>query len=95
MSDSTEMFGKDKSTKPNDVQPDPGLKWGITPSKPYDPNEKPGPDHPVHKIPAEKQEKMRQKGINPVLRAEMDEAQKGGGFWAKVAQTSFGGGVIK
>lgn len=72
------------------------MKWGITPSKPYDPNEKPGPDHPVHKIPVEKQEKMRKKGINPVLRAEMDESGKGqGGFWRKVAQTSMGGGWIK
>jgi hypothetical protein len=72
------------------------MKWGITPSKPYDPNEKPGPDHPVHKIPLEKQEKMKKKGINPVLRAEMDESRKGqGGFWGKVAQTSMGGGWIK
>lgn len=76
--------------------PDPGMKWGITPTTPYDPDEKPGPDHPVHKIPLEKQEKMRQKGINPVLKAEMDESAKGeGGFWRKVAQTSMGGGWIK
>ena len=39
-----------------------------------------GPDHPVHKIPLEKQEKMRQKGVNPVLKAEMDEAFKGKGW---------------
>jgi hypothetical protein len=26
-------------------------------------------DHPVHKIPLKKQEKMRAKGINPVLKA--------------------------
>ncbi|KAJ5781299.1 hypothetical protein N7457_006459 [Penicillium paradoxum] len=75
--------------------PDPALKWGITPSKKYDPDKKPGPEHPVHKIPLEKQEKMRRKGIDPVLRAEMDEAVKGGGFWRKVAQTSMGGGWIK
>lgn len=76
--------------------PDVALKWGITPSKPYDPNEKPGPDHPVHQIPLEKQEKMRKKGVNPVLKAEMDQGTKGeGGFWRKVSQTSFGGGWIK
>lgn len=75
--------------------PDPAMKWGIS-AKPYDPNEKPGPDHPVHKIPMEEQEKMRKKGINPVLKAEMDESKKGeGGFWGKVAQTSMGGGWIK
>ncbi|KAJ5952089.1 uncharacterized protein N7479_010502 [Penicillium vulpinum] len=98
------MFGKSKKTesqssafeKPKESLPDPALKWGITPSKPYDPNEKPGPDHPVHQIPLEKQEKMRKKGINPVLKAEIYQAQKGeGGFWSKVAQTSFGGGWIK
>ena len=39
-----------------------------------------GPDHPVHKIPLEKQEKMRKKGVNPVLKAEMDEAFKKKGW---------------
>ncbi|KAJ5091051.1 hypothetical protein NUU61_005921 [Penicillium alfredii] len=86
-------FTKTKDPKP---LPDPGMKWGITPKEPCDSNKKPGPDHPVHKIPLEKQEKMRQKGINPVLKAEMDEGATGeGGFWRKVAQTSFGGGWIR
>lgn len=40
------------------------------------------PNHPVHKIPAEKQEKMRAKGVDPVLRAEMDAAPRSKrGFW--------------
>lgn len=63
-------------------------RWGVTPSGPYEsrtPADVPK-DHPVHDIPPEKQEKMRKKGINPVLRAEMDEkCTKGKGFWAKVA----------
>lgn len=37
---------------------------------------------------------MRQKGINPVLKAEMDEATKGGGkeksFWSKYAMNALG-----
>ncbi|KAJ5463770.1 hypothetical protein N7475_008714 [Penicillium sp. IBT 31633x] len=85
-----------KDTKSQDPPlPDPSYKWGITPSKPYERDRKPGPDHPVHKIPLEKQEKMRRKGIDPVLRAEMDAVTKEGGFWRKVAQTSMGGGWIK
>ncbi|KAL1862249.1 hypothetical protein Plec18167_000963 [Paecilomyces lecythidis] len=74
------------------------LRWGSTPSEPYskDRNEEPGPDHPVHKIPLEKQEKMRQKKINPVLWAEMNENRSGEkGFWSKVAGTALGGGVIR
>ncbi|KAJ5609363.1 hypothetical protein N7528_009930 [Penicillium herquei] len=79
--------------KPDLPLPDPALKWGITPTKPLDPNEKPGPDHPVHQIPTEEQERMREKGINPVLKAEMDQVCKGeGSFWQKVRQTSMGGG---
>lgn len=78
-----------------------GMKWGITPSsssssRPYDKDGNPTADHPVHKVPLAKQEKWRKKGINPALRAEMDESGKGeGGFWRKVAQTSMGGGYIK
>lgn len=50
-----------------------------------------GKDHPVHKIPLHEQEKMRAKGINPVLKAEMDHTTKGeGGFWIKVG-TAFRG----
>ncbi|KAJ5085035.1 hypothetical protein N7532_009806 [Penicillium argentinense] len=93
--DQTSDTKKDHSREERAAAAAAAMKWGITP-KPYDPNEKPGPDHPVHKIPLEKQEKMRKKGINPVLRAEMDESTKGeGGFWRKVAQTSMGGGWIK
>ncbi|GAD98398.1 hypothetical protein PVAR5_7090 [Paecilomyces variotii No. 5] len=74
------------------------LRWGTSPSERdnKDRNEEPGPDHPVHKIPLEKQEKMRQKKINPVLWAEMNENRSGEkGFWAKVAGTALGGGVIR
>lgn len=53
------------------------------------------PEHPVHKIPVEKQHKMREKGVNPVLKAEMDQCMKGeGGFWAKVGGTAMGGGFV-
>ncbi|KAJ5223666.1 hypothetical protein N7468_008208 [Penicillium chermesinum] len=88
--------GSPEQSKDNSNAPaDPAMKWGIS-AEPHDPNRKPGPDHPVHQIPLEKQEKMRKKGINPVLKAEMDQASKGeGGFWRKVAQTSMGGGWIK
>lgn len=34
-------------------------------------------DHPVHKILPEKQAKMRSKGVDPVVKAEMDERFKG------------------
>ncbi|CAL5867102.1 uncharacterized protein PFLUO_LOCUS1314 [Penicillium psychrofluorescens] len=92
--DTTPNTKKDKKDKK--PLPDPGLSWGITPSEEHKTAEKPGPDHPVHKIPLEKQEKMRKKGINPILKAEMDEGTKGeGGFWQKVAGTAFGGGWIK
>ena len=46
-------------------------------------------DHPVHRIPLKKQEKMRKKGVNPVLRAEMDAATDNG-FFSKWAKTSTG-----
>lgn len=70
-----------------------GLKWGKTPKSDEQPLELPD-DHPVHKISLKEQEKMRQKGINPVLKAEMDEAmgkgQSGGKFWKKYGTTSMG-----
>jgi hypothetical protein len=74
-----------------------GLKWGVRPKKLHDKNATPDPDHPVHKIPAEKQEKMREKGINPVLYAEMNQHKLNGkgSFWSKFSQTAMGGGVIK
>ena len=46
-------------------------------------------DHPVHRIPPEKQAKMRNKGINPVLKAEMDAATNNG-FMSKWGKTSMG-----
>jgi hypothetical protein len=48
-------------------------------------------DHPVHKIPVEEREKMRKKGVNPVLKAEMDETlgrSKEGKFWVKFGLNS-------
>lgn len=43
--------------------------------------------------------KLRAKGVNPALKAEMEHGQRQhcreGSFWAKVAATSFGGGWIK
>lgn len=86
--------------------PDPGLKWGKTPSNSppsYTPAES-------SYTPAEqaKREKLRAKGINPDLKAEMDskvfgkgepvdgsEKGKSKGFWNKVAGTAMGGGWIK
>jgi hypothetical protein len=74
-----------------------GLKWGKTPSSYLETNQppsKPPNDHPVHKIPLKKQDEMRRKGINPVLKAEMDEmmgkGQSRGKFWKKYGTTSMG-----
>lgn len=57
------------------------------------------PDHPVHNVPLEKREKWRSKGINPVLRAEMDERRRQnggswGGFKARVLGSMSGGGGL-
>lgn len=94
--DSSAPLQPDKQADNRKHLVEPALKWGIRPSEPNDRAKEPGPDHPVHKVPLKTQEKWRKKGINPVLRAEMDEAQKGeGGFWAKVAGTAMGGGWIK
>ncbi len=73
-----------------------GYRWGKTPSSEKQGSEpsKMPPDHPVHNIPIEKQDLLRQKGINPVLKAEMDEATKGRGkersFWSKYAMNALG-----
>ncbi|KAF3406968.1 hypothetical protein DPV78_001780 [Talaromyces pinophilus] len=75
-----------------------GLKWGVTPKiNANKKDEPPGPDHPVHLIPAEEQEKIRSKGVNPVLYAEMNrnKLEGKGTFWSKVSQTAMGGGWIK
>lgn len=75
-----------------------GLRWGVTPSAsrqqttPATDIASLPPDHPVHQYSAEMMQKLRKKGINPISKAEMDDAMtKGGkrGFWAKNA---FGGG---
>ena len=85
----------DRTTPSEDerLKADTAYRWGKTPSaesQGSDPSKMP-PTHPVHEIPLEKQEKMRQKGINPVLKAEMDEATKGHGkersFWSKYTAT--------
>lgn len=70
-------------------------RWGKTPSMgSVEEESKLRPDHPVHKIPLEKQEKLKKKGINPVLKAEMDEMTRGQGkerrFWSKFGLTSTG-----
>ncbi|GJN73883.1 hypothetical protein PLICBS_007966 [Purpureocillium lilacinum] len=80
------------------LQAEAAYRWGKTPSSSGGPAETDPArlpvDHPVHKIPPETQEKMRKKGINPVLRAEMDEATKGQGkergFWSRFGLTSTG-----
>lgn len=75
------------------------IRYGVTPEQPYerrpqDTQQLPL-NHPVHKVPPEVQEKMRKKGINPVLRAEMDAAagkSEGKGFWVTWAGASGDGG---
>ncbi|PIG82499.1 hypothetical protein AARAC_005773 [Aspergillus arachidicola] len=81
-------FGSSKKkSKGEEPLAHPSAKWGITPSEETMKSEV-RKDHPVHKIPLEKQEKMRAKGIDPVSKAEMDEALKGqGGFWTKLEDT--------
>ncbi|KAK2593802.1 hypothetical protein QQS21_008510 [Conoideocrella luteorostrata] len=84
-------------TKDERLQAEAAYRWGITPSsddkQESDPAKTP-PDHPVHKISPEEQQKMRRKGINPVLKAEMDEATrqhgKGGSFWSKFGLNATG-----
>lgn len=70
-----------------------GLRWGKTPKTDNQHAELPD-DHPLHKISLKEQEKMRQKGINPILKAEMNEAmdkgQSGGKLWKKYGTTSLG-----
>jgi hypothetical protein len=78
-----------------------GLKWSKEPVRTDSnaPRPEDDPNHPVHKISAEDQEKMRKKGINPALKAEMDEEVykkgEGKGLWTKVAGTALGGGWIR
>ncbi|KAK4626856.1 hypothetical protein CLAFUW4_04275 [Fulvia fulva] len=79
-----------------------GLKWGVTPKDdppPYSP-----PESSYSEEEQAERERLRKKGINPDLKAEMDEViygkgedgkKKKSGFWTKVAGTSMGGGWIK
>ncbi|KXS94129.1 hypothetical protein AC578_5317 [Pseudocercospora eumusae] len=81
-----------------------GLKWGITPKNEPPPDVK--PEHEYSPGEQAKREKLRKKGINPDLKAEMDakvfgkgeapdgsrNEKKKGGFWTKVAGTAMGGG---
>lgn len=44
----------------------------------------------------EEKQKLRAKGINPLLKAEMEiNKSKEGGFWGKFAGTVMGGSAIK
>lgn len=78
------------------------LKWGVTPNNGGSPKViNPETGKPMdweNFYDEETKEKLRQKGINPALKAEMDWHKKespSGGFWGKVAQTAMGGGWIK
>lgn len=86
--------------------PNVGLKWGKTPSN-NPPSYTPPEDSYTPEQQAER-EKLRSKGINPDLKAEMDSKVfgkgepvdgslkgKSKGFWSKVVGTAMGGGWIK
>lgn len=80
--------------------PDPALKWGKSPSKSINdpPDYTPSEDSYTPEEQSERA-KLRAKGVNPDLKAEMDRKVygkgKAGGFWSKVAGTATGGGWIK
>lgn len=90
---------------------DVGLKWGRTPktttSTSMSPDNDSTSDIQNQKTnwediyTEEEKQKMRAKGINPALKAEIDAKRnqdgKGRerGFWGKVGQTAMGGGWIK
>lgn len=77
------------------------LKWGINPSKSQYQTTKDvkisdlPEDHPIHQYSKSEITKIRESGISPILKAEMDQGKKGKGFWGKVGQTAMGGGWIK
>lgn len=76
--------------------PDVAAKWGVTPKDRPPPYSKPESEYSPEE--QEQRAKLRAKGVNPDLKAEIDAARKGnkeGGFWSKVAGTSSGGGWIK
>ncbi|KAK3676726.1 hypothetical protein LTR78_003503 [Recurvomyces mirabilis] len=69
-----------ESKKAKEVRPDPALKWGVTPGK-YPP----AYTKPEEEYSPEEQasrQKMREKGVNPDSKAQMDAATKGT-FWKK------------
>ncbi|KAI9847583.1 MAG: hypothetical protein M1837_002157 [Sclerophora amabilis] len=66
---------------------DPSYKWGRTPNVPLGDDWK-ASDHPVNNMSEEEQAKLRAKGINPALKAEMDEKvnnTKKGGWWINLS----------
>ncbi|KAF2168450.1 hypothetical protein M409DRAFT_21200 [Zasmidium cellare ATCC 36951] len=86
--------------------PDPAAKWGITPST--SPPSYTPPESSYTPAQQAEREKLRAKGINPDLKAEMDskvfgkgepvdgsKKGKSKGFWNMVAGTAGGGGWIK
>ena len=97
-------------TKTKTPLSDPALKWGVTPPNNSNNNENQKnketaaagaaadtTDWENYYDEATKA-KLRAKGINPALKAEMEHGRKQsreGSFWGKVAATSFGGGWIK
>ena len=80
-------------TNPTKNLPAIALKWGKTPKQQTEEEKARWKDY----YSEEEQAEMRQKGVNPALKAEIEDSKKrhGGGFWSKVAQTSLGGGWIK
>lgn len=99
-----EVSPSSSSSKKTTTHPDPALKWGITPGThsrlPTDPPEYTPAEDSYSPEEQAKRAKLRAKGVNPDLKAQMDAAVHGKegekkGFWAKVAGTGWGGGVIR
>ncbi|KAI9761853.1 MAG: hypothetical protein M4579_000793 [Chaenotheca gracillima] len=65
---------------------DPGFTWGRTPKGPFG-DEWKASTHPVDNMSEEKQAKLRAKGINPALKAEMDEKVYQKGRWKTTMAT--------
>jgi hypothetical protein len=99
MKDSTSHEIKNTNTSPSKederLRAEAAYRWGRTPpSHSAKDDSKLPDDHPVHAISLEDQDKMRKKGIDPALKAEMDQLTKGQGkersFWSKFGLTSTG-----
>lgn len=98
-------------TKQPSEGPAPGLKWGVTPKAPTaasndqakdsKPGQTDGEQTPDWEnfYSEEEKAKLRAKGVNPALKAEMETRTRANGregkFWQKVAGTAMGGGWIK